>query len=354
MAIGSGHMMRCLTLAEGLRDRQADVVFVCRELPGNLITLAEGKGFIVKRLPFIDRSNFLPENNHAGFLGVTLEQDVAETLALLRDMQPVGWLVVDHYAIDARWESQMRFLADRIMVLDDLADRPHDCDLLLDQNLYEDMDTRYDALLPEGCQKFLGPRYALLRPEFAKARASLRKRDGVVRRVLIFFGGSDPTNETAKALQAVIALNRPDIAVDVIVGATNPRRAEIEAKCALLPNVAYHCQVENMAELMASADLAIGAGGSTTWERCALGVPSITLITAENQRETTFAVANAGATWNMGVSKDVKVEDLIRTIDQLSRNILFVNKMGQNALKIVQNETSYNVYCNVGQSDDRG
>ena len=142
------------------------------------------------------------------------------------------------------------------MVIDDIADRPHDCDILLDQNLYQAMETRYDNLVPTACKKLIGPRYALLRSEFAVARENLRQRDGHVKRIVVFFGGVDPTNETAKALEAVRMLDRPNIAVDVVVGGANPNKRAIKSLCLKIPNVSFHCQVNNMAELMAAADLA--------------------------------------------------------------------------------------------------
>ncbi len=288
--IGSGHLMRCLTLLDELcqRDSAVAVSFVCRELPGNLIQLVKNKGYEVHPLPCDSKkSDSSPE-------GATLEADTQETQQILDGIGQVDWLIVDHYGLDAQWETAMRPMAKNIMVIDDLANRPHDCDLLLDQNLYEDMEIRYDALLPEHCSKLLGPKYALLRPEFSVARNTLRERDGNVRRLLIFFGGSDHTNETAKALEAIKLLRRPDIAVDVVVGASNSKKEEIKEQCSRMPEVTYYCQVENMAELMARADLAIGAGGSTTWERCCMGLPSLVVTIADNQVEASKTLARQG------------------------------------------------------------
>ena len=197
---------------------------------------------------------------HAAWLGVPWQQDATETLAALGETQP-AWLIVDHYALDLRWESILRPRVGKIMVIDDLADRPHDCELLLDQNLYQDMETRYDPLVPATCAKLLGPKYALLRPEFAQARKNLRQRDGQVMRILVFFGGVDPTNETAKAIHALASIADRQFAVDVVVGSGNPHKQQIENLCAEHEGFHYHCQVDNMAELMAAADLAIGAGG---------------------------------------------------------------------------------------------
>lgn len=288
---GSGHVMRCLALAEALRDRGGKIGFVSRERKGNLSDLVEARGFRVARIP---------ETPDDGW-----EHDASLTLSALKDWGMVEWLIVDHYGIDARWESKLRNSAKRIMVIDDLADRVHDCDLLLDQNLQGVTEDRYKDLVPPQCTRLLGPKYALLRPEFARIRETLRMRDGKVRRILVFFGGSDPSNETAKALEAIQLLDRPDIAIDLVVGSSNPHRDEVKQICAALPNAAFHCQVGNMAELMAEADISVGAGGSAMWERCALGLPTLVVCVAENQLSGSTAMAEKGCILYLGKSSEV-------------------------------------------------
>jgi UDP-2,4-diacetamido-2,4,6-trideoxy-beta-L-altropyranose hydrolase len=305
--IGSGHVMRCLTLADSLTTKGLEVLFISRELPGNLCDLVQEKGYKVYRLPY-------KESLISG--DTCWEADAAETEKIIKENGGGDWLVVDHYYLDCRWERQLRQFIKKVMVIDDLADRPHDCDLLLDQNLYKNLESRYDGLLPKNCNKLLGPRYALLRQEFAEARNNPRSRDGQVRRIFIFFGGCDVTNETAKALEAMRLLNRPEIALDVVVGVTNPHKADIKEICASMPNASYHCQVGNMAELMSNADLAIGAGGTTTWERCFLGLPSLTIVLAENQREVTTSAATAGATLYLGQNSEVSSTKLASALEE--------------------------------------
>ena len=246
--------------------------------------------------------------------GIDWKIDAKNTLSVLAGIPKLSWLVVDHYALDTRWEGQMRPFTGKIMVIDDLADRPHDCDLLLDQNQYKGLGRRYDGLVPNHCERLLGPRYTLLRPEFAAARKTLRHRDGRVRRIFVFFGGSDFSNETAKALEAIRLLNRSDIAVDVVVGASNAKGDMIREICQGMPNTDFHLQVENMAELMAAADLAIGGGGTTTWERCCLGLPTLVLVLADNQREVAEAMSAAGAMRNVGWHADVTSTGLAEAI----------------------------------------
>lgn len=320
-AIGTGHLMRCLTLADTLRHQGAEVSFVCRDLPGNISEYVTGKGFKAYRLPAPLRPvTGASALKHASWLGVEMKQDLEDTLEIVDTLPALDWLIVDHYALDFDWERAMRRKSKKIAVIDDLADRRHDCDLLLDQNLYKNMESRYDALAPGDCNRLLGPKYAMLRPEFAQVRQSLRVRDGSINRILVFSGGSDPSNETAKALEAIRLLNRRDLSVDVVVGGANTCRAAIKESCAGMPHATYHCQIENMAELMSEADLAIGAGGTATWERCFLGLPSLVITIAMNQLETTEYLSELGCVWFCGsaatVTSSLLAQRLARLLDE--------------------------------------
>jgi UDP-2,4-diacetamido-2,4,6-trideoxy-beta-L-altropyranose hydrolase len=244
-------------------------------------------------------------------------------------------MVVDHYALDSRWEGKMRPFAGKIMAIDDLVDRPHDCDLLLDQNFHEDPDPRYVGLVPEHCRRILGPRYALLRPEFIDARKTLRDRDGIIRRILVFFGGSDVTNETGKALEALRRLGRPEIVVDVVVGATNPHRDEIRQLCMGMGNANDHFQVNNMAELMAKADLAIGAPGTATWERCYLGLPAITLVLAENQFPIAAQLSRTGSIVDLGWNTAVDADIIAAAVHRLADDPKQLKKMSFQGIELM-------------------
>lgn len=296
--------MRCLTLAEALRERGAEVAFACRELSGSLNAFVAEQGYPVHRLC---------SDESAGS-----QADLEQTRGILRKLGGIAdWLVVDHYRLDAAWESGLRADTRKILVIDDLANRLHDCDMLLDQNCYPDQEARYARLLPLSCDRLLGPRYSLLRKEFADERRHLRQRDGSARRILIFFGGSDPTNETGKTLLALKRRLRPKIAVDVVVGASNPRCAEIEAMALGMPDTTFHCQVSCMAELMACADVAIGAGGTTLWERLALGLPALVISVASNQEEIAQHIGTLGAQQYLGKSQDVSGEEIAQALDRL-------------------------------------
>lgn len=333
-AIGTGHLMRCLTLAEHFRQSGADVSFVCRELPGNVSDLIEQRQFQLQRLPY--DQNELPnhyENEYAEWLAVSKEIDADQTMAALSDMaEKIDWLIVDHYGIDATWYKKLRVVAHKVMVIDDLADRQYDCDLLLDQNMFDSPAQRYDGLTSKECDILAGPEYALLRDEFRTARKTLRKRDGSIRCVLVFFGGRDGTGETQKTLKAITVLNRPDIHFDVVVGLANENREKIEQRCRELSNVQYHCHVDNMAELMARADLGIGAGGTTTWERCCLGLPSLIISIANNQTTIAESADRAGIAFLIGKASDVSVDKITETIELFLQNPKKVREMSAQSL----------------------
>lgn len=302
LQIGSGHVMRCLTLADALQGQGMQCRFVCREHAGNLIDLIVDRGFVVDALPAghpdfqaIHGSEVLPP--HANWLGAEQHDDSAMTAAMLEKLRP-DWLIVDHYALDQVWERALRPCCDRLMVIDDLADRRHDCDLLLDQNLGRSARD-YSGLVPETCKVLVGTRYALLRPEFAELREySLQRRQSPrLRHLLVSLGGVDQANATGNALDALRKCRLPeDCAITVVMGPHAPWLRAVQAQAGTMPQPCeVLVNVSAMAQLMADSDLAIGAAGSTAWERCTLGLPSVAVVLAENQRWVATALAQAGA-----------------------------------------------------------
>ncbi len=333
--------MRCLSLAAALRERGARVSFICRELPGHLCSLIANKGYPVYRLSppgpeaVQDRSGgILAPVDWLEGLSWQLDADQTEEVLAGIEERP-SWLIVDHYGLHSSWERRMRPYVERIMVIDDVADRPHDCDALLNQNFGVDSHARYSGLVPEHCQLFLGPRFALLRPEFHDARARLRARDGTIRRILIFFGGTDCSNETGKALEAVRLLGRTDVAIDVVIGQNNLHLEELQRSYGFLPNIFFHHQVENMAELMAEADLAIGAGGTTSWERCCVGLPSVVIAIAANQEPAMAAMATEGRVLYLGRKEDVNSVGIQKVIAALLEARGWVRSLSAASIELV-------------------
>ena len=303
--------MRCLTLADELQVGGAAVCFVSRPLAPHLRAMLERRGHALVTLAEPESGPVLASAlAHAHWLGCSQTDDAAATRAAL-SYRRWDWLVVDHYALDAEWERALRSSARRVAVIDDLADRDHDCDILLDQNFYAGLALRYTGKVPPHATLLLGPRYVLLRPEFRQGQA--RQRSGPVRRVLVFFGGVDQDNATATAIAALAMLDCRAFEVDIVIGAQHPFADQIAGACRSL-GFELHVQTERMAALMVSADLAIGAGGAATWERCALGLPSIVLVLADNQRAAMVDLDAAGVVLNAGDVADVTAVQLAGVI----------------------------------------
>lgn len=289
--IGSGHVMRCLTLAQRLRKKDAsnEIYFVSRDLPGNLFSLIAEKKFPLMILPRHDENEFPNLEGYGKWLTVPQEIDANEMCAVLQKLSPVDRVVVDHYAIGYPWEIRIRPYTKEIFAIDDLENRVHDCDVLFNQNYGAETKTHYKEkkLVPEHCELRLGLKYVLLREEFLAAKEHLRQRDGQLKNILVFYGGSDPTNETMKALRAFFMLEgrslTKNLVVNVVVGANNPHADEIRSYCERKHFLRYYCNINFMAELMSRADLMMCAGGSTTWERWFLGVPGLVTAIADNQ-----------------------------------------------------------------------
>lgn len=308
--IGTGHLVRCLTLAEALRTRGARVRFVCRAHPGHMIELLRGRGINVCALPASQRP--LPQaglEDYVAWLGTTEEEDADQTIAALEG-EALDWLVVDHYALGSAWEQRLRGRATKLMVIDDIANRAHDCDLLLDQNYSHVALERYRGLVPSDCKLCVTPRYALLSPEYVEYRRALPMRSGRVSRVLIFFGGSDPHDVTGRALQALCEPQFSQLAVDVVIGANNPNREALLQASSARPLTRAHGPRNHLADLMAQADLAIGAGGITAWERMCLGLPSVVVSIADNQRPACEALRDDGLIRYVGHYSEVQVSDI--------------------------------------------
>jgi UDP-2,4-diacetamido-2,4,6-trideoxy-beta-L-altropyranose hydrolase len=317
--MGSGHLMRCLTLAETLQERGVDTRFVCRQHVGNLTNLLIKKGMPVAMLPSPGRKATSNGDDYVDWLGVTPTEDAEQTIAAFSGAKP-DWLVVDHYGLGIDWEKRLRPHVAKILVIDDLASRHHDCDVLLDQNYSPEPELRYARLVTPGCRLLLGPQYALLRKEFKAIRDRLGPRAHKLMRILVFITAGDDQGETLKAMQGIELFDKA-AGVDVVVGEENPSNTKIRQKCEEL-RWEYHCQVDYMPRLIAQADLVIGAGGSSNWERCALGVPALVVILAENQAPIARALGDAGVIYNLGWCRDVQALDYANALDAMSQERL--------------------------------
>jgi spore coat polysaccharide biosynthesis predicted glycosyltransferase SpsG/RimJ/RimL family protein N-acetyltransferase len=209
-------------------------------------------------------------------------------------------------------ERTCRGWAKAIAVIDDLADRDHDCDVLCDSAL-DRTPWDYAAHVSAATKLLLGPQYALLRPEFARARhRTKRKSEGPVRRLFVNVGATDPTGLLPKIVDGIELAGFEGV-VDIVIAAQAPGRKAVAER---LERAAFdgrlHVDADNVAELMAEADLAVGAAGSTAWERCCLGLPSVIVMAADNQRHIAQGLAAAGAA--MLLPPDFSADDLAKML----------------------------------------
>ncbi len=312
--------MRCVTLAEALRLRGVRIVFICREHEGHLCEFIEQRGFEVNRLPQAARGGSVQDGRiYAEWLGATWEEDLTGTRTAINQLavQP-DWLIVDHYAIDNRWERGVRSMVRHLMVIDDLADRAHDCDVLLDQNLVEHMETRYMGNVPAHACTLLGTNYSLLQPVYAEWHARAKVRCGPIRRLFVYFGGADNDNLTGRSLEAFIRLNRPDIEADVVLAAGALHDDAIRTQVSGYRNIHLHQQLPTLAQLMSNADLAIGAGGTTSWERLCLGLPAIVITLAANQRPVADCLSRRNLIRWLGDKDEADAASIFRALSEVT------------------------------------
>lgn len=342
--IGTGHVMRCLTLADALQLKNIKAIFISRELEGNLNELIEQRGYKVHQLQFSDTTTasatirLTSKLHHADWLPVTQLEDAHDCIPIINKIMP-NWLIIDHYSLDYIWQDQVKQFCKKIMVIDDLADRKHLCNILLDQTYNRELD-RYKPLVPKQCNILTGSRYSLLRPEFTHYReASLKRRvAGNLKQILITMGGIDKDNYTGKILaQLLPVIFFHNLKVVIIMGGQSPSIPEVQQQISgIKGEIDLKVDVNNMAEIMAESDLAIGSAGSTSWERCCLGLPSLMYILADNQREIAKSLEQSGAA--KIITFDQQLSELL--LDLISQPLSLKNM--SNASKLVTNGSGTN------------
>jgi UDP-2,4-diacetamido-2,4,6-trideoxy-beta-L-altropyranose hydrolase len=325
--MGIGHVMRCLTLAQVLKENGENIEFICRKHKGSLIDKIRSNGFIVHELGLLEETEVDTSLAHSHWLGATQQQDANDCIDILK-AKTLDWLIVDHYALDEQWQKRLKPYCEKLMVIDDLADRKHQCDILLDQTFGRQQGD-YSELTPKGCKLLLGSKYALLRPEFAKWRTySLERRSKLeFKKLLINMGGVDVDNVTEKILDRLeLCRLSNDMNITVVMGGSAPYLESVKSKSIMLPyKTEVKVDVGNMAELMANADISIGASGATTWERCCLGLPTIQLITAYNQE---FIASKLN---KINAIKLVEIDDVVENLENFQH---WMKSTGKRASKV--------------------
>lgn len=297
--------MRCLNFADYLQERGVEVNFICRDLKGNIAHIIRDRGYQVDLLP--EDKDFVPEANpelfHQNWLETSQENDARIVSEMLRVSSP-DWIIVDHYALDRRWQHHLKEETGcKILVIDDLADRQHDSEILLDQNFRKNKEL-YQDLVPSHCVQFIGPEYALLKQEFFSLRKKEKHHENP-ENLFIFFSGIDQKGMTLRVLKALERVPYQFKNIDIVCGSRNPFLDEIKEVANAKENYNLHVDTNEMARLIANADLAIGAGGVNTWERCFLHVPTLVASIAENQEKISQDCDEVGYLKYIGRSEEV-------------------------------------------------
>lgn len=294
--MGTGHLKRCLSLAHALLEQGAQVSLVSRSLDSVAAQVLLSAPCPVRWLPAPVAGTDLPLDHHspphAAWAGVAWALDALDTTTALQTERP-DWLVVDHYALDARWHETLRAaLGCRLLVIDDTSDRPLDPDVLLDQNWAPDHRAKYADLLAREPLWLVGPRYALLSPAYRSAPRYRFKPK--VRSLGIFMGGTDPDSISARVLAACRTMGFSG-GIEVVSTSTNPHLATLREACAADHSAALTLDEADLAAFFSRHDLQIGAGGGATWERCCIGAPTIAIAIAANQFAVVPGLGTLGA-----------------------------------------------------------
>lgn len=317
--IGYGHLIRCLALADTLK-KFFQIKFICTNLTGNIISEINKKKF--KTFCF-----------NVKLQKINIKLDAEKTISIIKKYgNDNSMLILDSYALSKQWENSVKPYVQKLIVIDDQPIRSHNCDLLIDQNLFNEHKKNYERLLPKKTKKLLGPKFAMIRKEFKLLRHSAKIRTFPIENILVSFGGTDTDNQSIKILNLFQKIGS-NLHFDVVLGKGNKNKKIIKNLCSKNKNFSYHEQINYIGRLMLKSDLAIGSSGSTAWERCYLGLPSIISISAKNQKNIANELSKRNCVINLGSVKQLEGFDYKISIDKISKHQL--ERMSKSSLKLV-------------------
>tara|TARA_B100000809_G_scaffold226393_1_gene237996 strand:- start:318 stop:1355 length:1038 start_codon:yes stop_codon:yes gene_type:complete len=302
--IGIGHIMRCLTLAQELKNNFDKIIFLTQKNSSDFIETIMKNEFEVI---------FISANN---------DSDIIKNIVTTNSVNK-NFLLIDHYNVDSNFESSLKNTFEKIFVIDDLANRKHDCDLLIDQNYYRDLNHRYEKLIQNDTITLLGPKYAIIRSEFRSINKKTIKKNSQIKKILISFGGSDPTNECKKSLDALCSIENNQFEIVAIVGIYNNKFEQLKKLYEKYSNIKIYRHVNDLSLLMLNSDLFIGAGGTTTWERFYMGLPSIVTIISDDQKESIEFLSDMGHIINLGLAKNVTSKTYAQTLQKPNSDLIY-------------------------------
>ena len=333
--IGIGHVMRCLALAEWLYSKNVRALLLTKhsnELVESKISHLNGKIIYLAKSSSPSTDVYM----HSKWLKGSENEDAKLCIAAIeKEIKKVGnsplFILADHYALAAPWEKQLSQYA-KILVVDDLSDRPHACTWLVDQT-FGKTEVDYLTLVPDDAQLLIGPQYALIRKEFTEAPASFqRSLPKADIKVLLSLGGVDKNNVTSRLLsffENSRNIYKKKIVITVVTSNSNPNLEDLKVTISHMQRISLLIDVNNMAELMANHDVCIGAAGSTSWERCVMSLPTLSIVLAENQKTISKNLAEAGAILDLGLVADITKAHFFELFNSLINNIELYNSISK-------------------------
>lgn len=327
--IGTGHLSRCLNLAQELSDRGEKCTFIVRDIEDTFARKVISLGFellILESSQSVIREFKLEEkiNEYSYWLKVTQSTDANETIEKIKS-HDADWMIIDHYALDVEWEQIVAPHVKQIMVIDDLANRKHLCEILLDHSLTNNLESRYDKLLIKDSVKLLGPNFALLHKDFYNLRSHSKSIKNKLRRIFIYFGGFDNNGLTVQVLKDLENHFPKMLDIDIVFNGSEEDLNYIQTLALENNKIKLHTNLNSLAPLMKEADIAIGAAGITTWERCAVGLPSIVFSVAENQEHIAQEMQKRNFIVYLGKVSEYKETSLINAFSKFYKNPELLN-----------------------------
>lgn len=293
---------------------KCQVTFICRDYSSSLIKELETEFPVILIPGRSDRSGLIESSPDSHRLLEEYDANESSAAIKLLGLSSIDWVVVDHYGLSAIWEEHiLRAICNekvtRLLAIDDLANRPHACNILVDQNYVPDRPDRYAQFVDRDCVQLLGTDYVLMNRAYLECRRDRSTRNSV-EKVVVFFGGADPQGLTIRCLRVLCAKEFRHLKVSVVVGQMNRDKSQIYTMCCRQKNFTFLEKLTDLASLYAEGDLAIGAGGSSNWERLCINIPSIVITFGEDQKMATRALSREGLIFYVGDAETVSDQDI--------------------------------------------
>jgi len=315
--MGTGHVMRCLALAQAWQDFGGTAHFATVDLPDELAARLGIEGMALHRM------NVVPGSH----------EDATQTAILSHDLE-AAWVVEDGYHFGADYQRIIKDSGLLLLAIDDYGHAGHYvADLVLNQNIYADA-SMYPSREPR-TRLLLGTQYVLLRREFFRRDGRQRGIPAKARKVLVTMGGSDPHNVTLMVIQSLKQIDISELKIKIVVGSANPNVTTLEKEIFGYSNYELIKNVANMPELMAWSDIAVAAGGSTCWELAFMGLPHMIFILAENQRPVAEGLDTLGAGFNLGWNRNVSQDKFIRKFKEIINDPAGRKKMSEEGKRLI-------------------